>query len=131
MERLFKLYSTCILISCVSVNNNTSSLFKSYRGVGLRQGENLSLILFSICINDLETQLERTNIGMSFHQPHIKGGIFNLFILLYAIDTYCYYKPNPHLFSKSLEWFWCLLCKMEINMNKTNVFGFKLNNEEM
>ena len=38
--------------SCVSMNGNKSDYFMSYRGV--RQGENLLPLLFSLYINDLE-----------------------------------------------------------------------------
>ena len=41
--------------SCVSYNGEQSSFFSSFRGV--RQGENLSPVLFALFLNDLESFL--------------------------------------------------------------------------
>jgi len=41
--------------SCISVNGQKSDFF--YRKIGLRQGENLSPVLFSIFFNDLDNYL--------------------------------------------------------------------------
>ena len=56
------------LKSCVSFNGEISSFFQSSRGV--RQGENISPVLFSIFLNDLETFLASNNctgIDMNFN----------------------------------------------------------------
>ena len=42
--------------SCVTLNNNTSSMFSCTSVV--RQGENLSPLLFSLYLNDLESYLQ-------------------------------------------------------------------------
>ena len=45
--------------SCISFNGNQSSFFQSFRGV--RQGENLSPVLFALFLNDLEFFLSTRN----------------------------------------------------------------------
>ena len=47
--------------SCVSMNGNKSDYLMSYTGV--RQGENLSPLLFSLYINDLENFLVHKNVN--------------------------------------------------------------------
>ena len=46
----FNLYKN--IKSCVSLNGNQSVFFNSF--LGLRQGENLSPVLFAIFLNDLK-----------------------------------------------------------------------------
>ena len=50
--------------SCVMVNGVLSEYFVSF--IGLRQGENLSPILFSLFINDLEEYLLKHNETVNF-----------------------------------------------------------------
>ena len=50
--------------SCVSVAGEKSAFFHSFSGV--RQGENLSPVLFSLYLNDLEAHLlYNTNTGLT------------------------------------------------------------------
>ena len=53
--------------SCVSYNGERSAYFQSFRGV--RQGENISPVLFALLLNDLESFLLANNcngINMNF-----------------------------------------------------------------
>jgi hypothetical protein len=69
------------------VNGMASEFFNSYSGV--RQGENLSPVLFSLYVNDLEQFLcnrdcEGINIKCTDNDM---SAYLRLFILLYADDT--------------------------------------------
>ena len=62
--------------SCITLNGSTSEFFDCEKGV--RQGENLSLLLFAIYMNDLENFLS-TN-GDSGINIHIDDGTVNFFL---------------------------------------------------
>ena len=50
--------------SCVQLNNNNSTFFSCESGV--RQGEHLSTLLFSLYVNDLQTYLtDKQNTGVN------------------------------------------------------------------
>ena len=79
--------------SCIKLNGNCLQFFNT--NVGVRQGENLSHLLFSIFLNDLSDFLQRAYNGMEHvadlaHQAFENDEIiiyFRLYILLYADDT--------------------------------------------
>ena len=71
--------------SCVTVNGECSQFFNSY--IGVRQGENLSPMLFSIFVNDLEEYLiENDCEQLSFNDVEI-ANFLKITVLLYADDT--------------------------------------------
>ena len=73
--------------SCVSLNGTKSDLFSC--NCGVRQGENLSPILFSLFLNDLEDYLkEKGNTGVQL--PILADNtteLINIISMLYADDT--------------------------------------------
>ena len=72
--------------SCVYVNGENSSFFAS--ACGVRRGENLSPVLFSIYLNDLEHFLDRPDLGIDFECNNDEFyTYFKLLVLLYADDT--------------------------------------------
>ena len=78
--------------SCVSHNGEQSSFFSSFRGV--RQGENLSPLLFALFSNDLETFLSDKSCGdvnIEFKYDDI-ALYLKLFVLLYADDTVIFWN---------------------------------------
>ena len=78
--------------SCVMANGMQSEFFESH--VGLRQGENLSTLLFALFLNDMETFFtdQKWNtlkfIDKLYTDSHDEvTGMLNLFVLMYADDT--------------------------------------------
>ena len=71
--------------SCVTVNGECSQFFNSY--IGVRQGENLSPMLFSIFVNDLEKYL----IGNDCEQLS-----FNDVEIANFLKNYCFIVRQRH-----------------------------------
>ena len=117
--------------SCVKVNNSISDFFSSHTGV--RQGENLSPILFSLFLNDLNGFLSSKFEGLQFLSDQTKNVLsdndtevfFKLFILLYADDTVILAETASDLqaaLNAMLEY--CNLWNLEVNATKTKVVVF-------
>ena len=70
--------------SCVMVNGVLSEYFVSF--IGLREGENLSPILFSLFINDLEEYLLKHNETVNFNDA-LCNEYLKVIVLFYADDT--------------------------------------------
>ena len=77
--------------SCVKVNGTCSNLFHCQ--IGLRQGENLSPVIFSLYLNDLydffnnSDLLNGTNLPLPNHTSIVIYDYLKIFLLLYADDT--------------------------------------------
>ena len=115
--------------SCVSSMGNDSAFFSSLSGV--RQGENLSPVLFSLYLNDLENLLERNSecgIPINYANDEIVI-IFKVFLLLYADDTVVLGNTDRDL-QIALNEFnnYCQTWKLKININKTKVVVFGARN---
>ena len=114
--------------SCVFMNNNNmSDYFGSWRGV--RQGENLSPILFSLYLNDLELFLEEReclplNIKLMNDNTDLRS-MLTLFVLLYADDTIILSDSRQQL-QKALDVLsiYCYNWKLDVNVDKTKIVIF-------
>ena len=97
----------------------TVIFFQSYRGV--RQGENLSPILFAIFLNFLESYLESNNAsGVNLELEFDDLTLFlKLFVLLYADDTVIFgtdekqFHDNLNLFFEYTK-----IWKLDVNFVK-------------
>ena len=111
--------------SCITVNGNSSGFFSCEKGV--KQGENLSPLLFAIYLNDLETYLDLYNykgVEIGIHDENVL--IFlKLFVILYADDTIILSDDAKH-FQDMLNVFneYCKNWKLKINIEKTKVVIF-------
>ena len=124
---------------------NSSELFDCMNG--LREGENLSPILFSIYVNDLKLFLEEHNC-QGVNIQCINGNqldenimyFFKMFILMYADDTVLFANTNQELqYTIDAYAEYCKLWKLNVNITKTKImyFGkkgsyeFYMNNENV
>ena len=128
--------------SCVLVNGNKTDFFIS--NVGVRQGENLSPLLFNLFLNDLEDFFKHNNVsGIECNQHQLDGTLMvflKIFILLYADDTAILSNSAEGLQKALLVYSeYCDLWKLKINHTKSKIvifsrkrhlnFEFKLDNE--
>lgn len=128
--------------SCVADKGEYSAFFMS--NCGVRQGDNLSPILFSMILNDLEDHLinDRSD-GIEIECYNDQMYVFmEVFILLYADDTVIL-ADNAQSFQNCLDSFhrYCKTWKLTINTDKSKViifgsrktkaFNFKLGNTKL
>ena len=123
---IFNMYNS--IKSRVSQNGNLSAQFMSECGV--RQGENLSPILFSIYLNDLQAHMQSNgSVGIELGDPLNETIWLKLLLLLYADDTIIV-SDSPVDFQNSLNLFndYCNEWKLKVNMSKTKVIIFGARN---
>jgi exonuclease III len=126
---IFNLYKQAK--SCVSTNGCLSAFFAC--SVGVRQGENLSPLLFSIFLNDLESFLSQHYDGLPLACKSIQDALstddieifVKLYIMLYADDTIIM-SENPPSLQKALNgmYDYCIQNKLSINVSKTKIVIF-------
>ena len=117
--------------SCVKVGNTFSRFFPCKTGV--RQGDNLSPLLFSIYLNDFEDFLFKKYKGLDDLANDIDQMsndqnltvFLRLYILLYADDTVILAETEKELqlALDSLEEY-CSLWNLQVNLDKTKVVIF-------
>ena len=117
--------------SCVKTDGRTSALFSCNTGV--RQGENLSPILFSIFLNDFERHISKYYDGLSDVSDAAKECLSDddveyfvrLYALLYADDTIVMAENETEL-QKGLSavYSYCTDWNLQVNTDKTKVVIF-------
>ena len=116
--------------SCVMANGMQSEFFESH--VGLRQGENLSPLLFALFLNDMETFFTEQKwntlkfIDKLYTDSHDEvTGMLNLFVLMYADDTVIM-AENEHDMQRNLNLLndYCNCNKLKVNISKTKIMVF-------
>jgi hypothetical protein len=110
--------------SCIKHGNEVSELFNC--DIGVRQGENLSPLLFSLFLNDLECFLRDRSSGIHIETEQSGlDGYIKLFTLLYADDTIIVSETEKGLQS-SLDalYQYCLDWRLAVNTTKTKVVVF-------
>ena len=88
--------------------------------LGVRQGECLSPLLFSLYLNDIEKHV--INLGLD----GIDVDVFKIFMLIYADDTVIFANTQKQL-QNSLDLLleYCIKWKLTINVSKTKVMVFR------
>ena len=117
--------------SCVRVNNSLSEFFASFTGV--RQGENLSPILFSLFLNDINDFLSSKYNGLPLVSENVRNTLsnddvdvyFKLFLLLYADDTVILAESSEELqFAMNAMSDYCKMWNLQVNPLKTKIVVF-------
>lgn len=115
--------------SCIKNNNNTLSQFFPCN-IGVRQGENLSPLLFAIFLSDLEEHMSKSydgvlNVKNLFTDESELSVYIKLYIMWHADDTVILAENATEL-QKALNAMhsYCILNKLEINVSKTKVLIF-------
>ena len=109
--------------SCVVVNQETSYYFVSYRGV--RQGENLSPLLFALYVNDLEDHLLGKNCAHLKFDDEWLDLYLKLLVLMCTDDTVIMADSEVGIKNalKALDNY-CHQWKLKVNCSKTKVVVF-------
>lgn len=109
--------------SCISFNGKQSEFFDCRNGV--RQGENLSPILFSLFLNDLEGfLLNQNNLGINIIEESLQSYL-KLVVLLYADDTILFAESEEELQELLNEFHdYCTLWKLNVNIDKSKIVIF-------
>ena len=117
--------------SCVQSKEGLSNFFVSSTGV--RQGENLSPILFSIYLNDLVAHMSKFCNGLETLSHSVKMHLsddtvevyLKLFLLLYADDTVIF-AENRNDLQAALDAMksYCEMWKLKVNSDKTKIVIF-------
>ena len=104
--------------SRVKHNNLLSESFTCQ--IGVRQGECVSPFLFSMYLNDLESELATKGVD------GINIGMLNLYLLLYADDIVLFGKtPEDLQHGLTILENYCNRWKLTVNTNKTKIMIFK------
>ena len=110
--------------SCVQLDGDLSDFFTC--NIGVRQGENLSPLLFSIFLNDLADFMSDKTKGVQLeYSAENLDCYIKLFVLLYADDTILI-SESPEDLQKMLDNLhgFCIKWKLHINASKTKIVIF-------
>ena len=112
--------------SCVKSVGKLSDFFTCDAGV--RQGENLSPILFAMYVNDFHESLTRQYSGLNMLNENVMNELdvcFEMYLLLYADDTIIMAESAEELQSalQALDDY-CKAWSLTVNIDKTKVVNF-------
>ena len=142
-SKLFKVIKNMYqnIKSCVKLDGEKSAYFENLQGV--RQGENLSPILFSLFVDDLQDFIAENGCKpLNFKDDQINQ-LFKLMVIMYADDTVIM-ANSPKDLQLALDNLdkYCKTWKLTVNTDKTKVlvfgkrkfkstFAFKFNDNEL
>ena len=117
--------------TCVKLGNNISQFFPCK--IGVRQGDNLSPLLFAIYLNDFNDFLSTKFDGLKELSQEVNRTLNNsevdtylkLYTLLYADDTVILAESETEL-QKALDALelYCKLWQLQVNLDKTKIIIF-------
>ena len=129
MKLIYNLYQNTK--ACIKLNNSISASFNC--NIGVRQGDNLSPLLFALFINDFESFLSDQFNGLKgiddlFTESTLNEEIerfLKLFVLLYADDTIILAEnPKDLQLALNAAYSYCNRWKLKINIDKTKIIRF-------
>ena len=122
------LYNSATCTSAVKLSTNIGAFFNCE--IGVRQGDNLSPLLFALFLNDLQEFLAKAYNGLwssfklveNFVQDDDTVVYLKLFAILYADNTVIFAESRDEL-QAALNGMlhYCNIWKLEINSQKTKV----------
>ena len=109
--------------SRIVANGAKSNYFSCYTGV--RQGENLSPLLFSSFINDMESFFVDTGLNVLHLDDNVYDNLIKMLLMLYADDTAIFSNDAQGL-QKGLDCLhlYCNIWKWSVNVKKTKIVLF-------
>ena len=121
---IFNIYANAK--SCVRSDNKLSSFFSC--NIGVRQGENMSPILFAIYLNDFQESLCKFYKGLESLTDDIQNELevfMKMYVLLYADDTIILAETATEL-QNSLYGLasYCSKWSLQVNIDKTKIVIF-------
>ena len=109
--------------SCVSLNRENSEVFECQQG--LRQGENLSPILFALYVDDLHNFLQDLGCKTLDFKNNMLNTMLKLLVLMYADDTVIMVNNKTQLqFALDNIKVYCDEWKLTVNADKTKILIF-------
>ena len=117
--------------ACIKLNNTVSNSFNC--NIGVRQGDNLSPLLFSLFINDFEAFLSEKYNGLRCMENLFADisdiddfeTFLKLYVLLYADDTIILAEsPDELQIALNALSDYCNQWKLKINVDKTKIIRF-------
>ena len=128
MVNCLELFIICVM-SRVMYSGKQLNSFNSYCGV--RQGEKLSPVLFSLFLNDLEDFLINSNCsGINLNVPgNDLDAYLKIITRLYTDDTLIF-ATDPATFQENINAFfeYSKRWKLNVNLNKTKILVFCVRN---
>ncbi len=110
--------------SCVQLDGDLTDFFNC--NIGVRQGENLSLLLFSIFLNDLAAFMsDKTKGAQLKYSAENLDYCIKLFVLSYGDDTILI-SESPEYLQNMLDNLHecCIRWKLHINPSKIKIVNF-------
>ena len=109
--------------SCVMLNQETSENFVC--NMGVRQGENLSPLLFAFYVNDIESKLLEYNCNALDFGNDLINSYLKLLVLMYADDTIILSDSEGGMRQALIALnTYCNEWKLKLNCNKSKVVIF-------
>ena len=115
--------------SCIKKGDLLSDYFPC--NIGVRQGDNLSPLLFALFINDFKLHISKSYKGLSIADtcyPSLKNEdiiLMKLFVLLYADDTIVLAENEYDLQMALKSLFeYCVMYNLTVNTSKTKIIIF-------